>query len=65
MANENIAIGYQAGFSNTTGSQNTATGYHALRKTKEQLFREWVDQVYPRISREFDAVYDAGFNDGL
>ena len=64
MGSKNIAIGYQALHSNTTGSQNTAFGYHASKKTKEQLFREWVDQVYPHISKEFDAVYDVGYDNG-
>jgi hypothetical protein len=34
MANNNIAVGYQALYSDTTGSQNTALGYKALLKTE-------------------------------
>jgi hypothetical protein len=30
MTNHNVAVGYQALYSNTTGSKNTALGYQAL-----------------------------------
>jgi hypothetical protein len=39
MTNRNVAVGYQALKHSTFGSNNTALGYHALRKPEP--FTEW------------------------
>jgi hypothetical protein len=42
MTNHNVAVGYKALHSNTTGSRNTALGYQALYKRPEpEPLTEW------------------------